>query len=94
MPGLPRVEGIDRPSVPVEVPAPVGEAPSPVSVGTMTLLADEGAGGGNPPSAVTGAADARGGGALEEVDPHATDNRASAPRTPGQDRQSDDIRVI
>ena len=61
---------IERPSVPVEVPLPLGRAPSPVSLGTKTPFVLAGAGGGRPPSGATGAA-ARGGGALDAVDPQA-----------------------
>jgi len=82
---------MDRPAVPVDGPEPVGELPSPVSVGTMTLFFADGPGGGNPASAVTGAA-ARGGGALPAAPAQAVERRASI-AGPNQRpaRQSEDL---
>jgi hypothetical protein len=59
---------------------PLGEEPRPVSVGTMTLFAADGAGGGKPPSPVTGGAAVRGGG-VEDAE-QATASRANKPRAP------------
>lgn len=50
--GLPSVGANDDPLVPVVGPLPVGCAPKPVSLGTITPLRLEGTGGGNPPSGV------------------------------------------
>ena len=79
LPGLPSVGGMVRPSVPVDVPEPVGERPSPVSEGTITLLAVDGAGAGRPPSGATGAAFR--GGADEEAEPAQV--RVSTVNSPG-----------
>jgi len=83
------VGGIERPSVPVEGPDPVGELPSPVSVGTITLFFAEGAGGGNPPSAGMGVA-ALGGAAVEVAEPQAIESSARTPRPPRTQGRSND----
>jgi hypothetical protein len=51
--GLPNVGPKLEPLVPVVGPLPVGWAPSPVSLGTMSPLRFEGAGVGRPPSTGT-----------------------------------------
>lgn len=71
---------MDRPSVPVDGAVPVGEAPNPVSVGTNTLLAADGAGGGRPPSAGTGGAAVRGAGAVDDAELQPTAVTTNAPR--------------
>jgi len=75
--------------VPVDVPEPVGEAPSPVSDGTITPFADEVAGGGKLPSTGTGAA-AGDGGAPDDVVPQASVITANAPSTPRKQQAPSD----
>jgi hypothetical protein len=86
LPVFPIVAGMLRPSVPVEGPLPVGWLPSPVSVGTITLFAWDGAGGGNPPSGGMGAG-ARGGGAVVAAEPQATEISAKTPSPDWQQKR-------